>query len=67
MFLTKVSRRIGRSVLMRLSYANGIGPLLSRFQARDDYDSGSYSRLNYYPSRAEFDTLFTSQLPKAAR
>ena len=67
MFLTNIRRRIGRSVRGRLSYANGIGPILSHFQARDDYDWGSYSQLNYYPSLAEFDTRFTSQLSKAAR
>lgn len=67
MFLKNVSKRIVRSVRVRLSYSNGIGPILSHFQARDDYDWGSYSQLSYYPALAEFDTRFTSQLSKATR
>jgi SAM-dependent methyltransferase len=65
MFLTRVAKKIGGSVRGRLSYTNGLGPILSHFQARDDYDWGSYSQLNYYPSLAEFETRFTSQLSKA--
>jgi hypothetical protein len=49
------------------SYANGIGPILSHFQARDDYGRGSYSQLNYCPALAEFDARFTFQVSKAAR
>ena len=67
MFLTRVTRKIGRSILGRLSYANGIGPILSHFQARDDYDWGNYSQLNYGPTLVNFDTRFTTQLSKAAR
>jgi hypothetical protein len=52
---------------VRPSYANGIGPILSHFQARDDYGRGSYSQLNYWPALAEFDARFTSQVSKAAR
>jgi len=67
MFLTRVTRKISRSIRIRLSYTNSIGPFLSRFQARDDYDWSSYSRLSYCPSLDKFDRLFTSQLSKAAK
>lgn len=67
MFLARVTRKIGRSLRVHLSYANGLGPLLSRFQARDDYDWATYSRVNYCPSLADFDMCFTSQLSKVPR
>lgn len=67
MFLTRVTKKIGRSLRVHLSYANGIGPILSHFQASDDYDWGSYSHLSYCPSLANFDARFTSQLSKAAK
>lgn len=67
MFLTRVARKIGRSVRGRLSCANGIGPILSHFQARDDYDWVTYSHLNYSPSLTDFEMHFTSQLSKAER
>jgi SAM-dependent methyltransferase len=67
MFLTQVSKKIGRSIRVRLSYANSTGPLMSHFQSRDDYDWGSYSQLNYYPSLAKFSSHFTSQLSKAPK
>ena len=65
MLITKVTKKFGRYVRVRLSYTSGIGPFLSRLQARDDYDWSSYSRLNYGPSLAKFDTCFTSRLSKA--
>lgn len=65
MFFSRVTKKISRSILGRLSYSDGIGPILSHFQARDDYDWGSYSHLNYCPNLVSFDTRFTTQLSKA--
>jgi SAM-dependent methyltransferase len=65
MSLTQLTDKIRGSVRGRLLYATGVGPFLSRLQAQDDYDWGSYSGLNYGPSLAKFDKRFTSQLSKA--
>lgn len=67
MFLTRVTKKISRSVRGHLSYANGIGPILSHFQSRDDYDWVTYSQMNYSPSLADFEAHFTSQLSKVER
>lgn len=67
MFLSRLIRKIGRSIRVRLSYSNELGPILSHFQAHDDYDWKSYSHLSYGPSLASFDARFTSQLSNASK